>query len=385
MLAATPARIDFVTHYSAIVLGGGTMGTAAAWELAKRGERALVLEQFPHVHTLGAHSGQTRVIRHAYSEAPDYVPFVLRADDLWVDLETASGDSFFHRAGVLELAAGTAEHAQRARESAVIHSLDFEWLPAAEIRKRWPQFNVQDDWEAGFGARAGFLEIEPALRAMARLAREAGVDIRENEPVSAWGASDSGVWVESENGRSTADRLIITAGAWSGKALASLGLRLQVVRKTLWWLDVKNPERFALGQLPVFMGERGEQGLYGFPIFGQPGLKIADHHGGEPTSVEIVDRTTRPGEERALIDGARWLFGAGQITGKVLKSAVCLYTNTPDGHFILDRHPEYANVAIGAGFSGHGFKFTPAVGEKLVELAFDPSATTLPILALNRF
>ena len=129
------------------------MGTAAAWELAKRGEKALVLEQFSHVHTLGSHSGQTRVIRHAYSEDPDYVPFVLRADELWSQLVQASGEHFFHRVGVLELAPSANDaHAQRARESADAYKLDFEWIDADEIRRRWPQFAVANDWRAGFGS-----------------------------------------------------------------------------------------------------------------------------------------------------------------------------------------------------------------------------------------
>ena len=205
-----------VTHYSTIVLGGGTMGTAAAWELAKRGEKALVLEQFSHVHTLGSHSGQTRVIRHAYSEDPDYVPFVLRADELWSQLVQASGEHFFHRVGVLELAPSANDaHAQRARESADAYKLDFEWIDADEIRRRWPQFAVANDWRAGFGSQAGFLEVEPSLRAMARLARESGVEFREQAAVTAWGATQSGVWVETGNGREAADRLVIAPGAWA--------------------------------------------------------------------------------------------------------------------------------------------------------------------------
>jgi monomeric sarcosine oxidase len=375
-----------VTHYSTIVLGGGTMGTAAAWELAKRGEKALVLERFSHVHTLGSHSGQTRVIRHAYSEDPDYVPFVLHADELWSELEQASGEHFFHRVGVLELAPSANDiHAQRARESAAVHGLDFDWLDAGEIRKRWPQFAVEDDWRGGFGARAGCLEVEPSLRAMARLARESGVEFREQTAASAWGATDSGVWVETADGPVTADRLVISPGAWAGALLADLDLPLQVIRKTLWWLAVREPERFAPDRLPVFMGSRGESEFYGFPISGQPGLKIADHHGGEPTTAETVERETRTGEEAPIVEGARWLFGNDAITGEVVKSAVCLYTRTPDGHFIIDRHPDHANVVFAAGFSGHGFKFATAVGEHLIDLLSDPNARPYPILSLGRF
>ena len=166
--------------------------------------------------------------------------------------------------------------------------------------------------------------------------------------------------------------------------LAGLGLPLHVRRKTLWWMEVRDPARFRPERFPVFIADRPGLELYGFPIFGQPGLKYANHAGGETTTPETVDRTTSPAEAAEMVAAGRWLFGDDAITGKVLKSAVCLYTMTPDGDFVIDRHPEHPNVAIGAGFSGHGFKFTTAVGEHLVDLVSDPAAQPYPILALNR-
>ncbi|MEA2584379.1 MAG: sarcosine oxidase [Thermomicrobiales bacterium] len=372
-------------HYSVIVIGGGTMGTAAAWELGKRGERAIVFEQFGHVHTMGAHSGQTRVIRHAYAEGAGYIPLVLRADELWEELEAEARIKVLHRVGALEISTGLgSDHAQRARASAALHNVPFEWLDADEIRRRWPQFQIGDDWEAGFGDRSGFLEVEPALRAMASSARSRGVEIREHEPAQAWGTDGEGVWVQTEQGRYTADRLIVTPGSWAGRMLPDLGLPITVVRKTLFWLEVKEPTRFDPAGFPVFIADRPGLELYGFPIFGQPGLKCANHAGGEPTTVETVDRTVRPEEEPEILDAAGWLFGPEQFTGRVLLCAVCLYARTPDHDFAIDRHPEYPNVVIGAGFSGHGFKFTPAVGEHLVQLALDDS-NPLELFSLNRF
>jgi monomeric sarcosine oxidase len=375
-----------MTHYSVIVVGGGTMGTAAAWALGRRGERAVVLEQFGHIHGMGAHGGQTRVIRHAYAEGADYIPLVLRADELWQELEAEAGITVLHRVGALELStASGSDHALRARASAAEHRVPFEWLDADEIRRRWPQFKIGDDWEGGFGDRSGFLEVEPSLRAMAVSARTRGVEIREHEPVRRWGAGAGGVWVETDSGRFTGDQLIVSAGSWAGPLLADLSLPIAVLRKTLFWLEPNDPARFAPDRFPVFIADRPGLEFYGFPIYGQPGLKCANHAGGEPTTTDTVDRTVHPEEEPEILDAAAWLLGADHFTGRVLASAVCLYAKTPDSHFIIDRHPEHPNVIVAAGFSGHGFKFAPAIGEYLVEIARNERAPTLPLFRLSRF
>lgn len=369
-------------HYSVIVIGGGTMGTAAAWALGKRGERTLVLEQFAHVHQLGAHGGKTRVIRHAYAEGPDYIPLVLRADDLWCELEAATKAKILHRVGALELAAPGHTHARKARDAAAQHGVPFEWIDAAEVRRRWPAFQIPDDWDAGYGPRSGFLVVEPALHGMAALARQDGVEIHTHEPVREWGASDSGTWVRTEQGRFTADRLIITAGAWAGKLLAELGIPLTIQRKVLWWLAVERPDLFQPDRFPVFITDSVHGEIYGFPIFEQPGLKIANHSGGEPADPDTVNRTVRDDEKRDVLPLARWFFSG--VTDRVLASAVCLYARTPDTDFIIDRHPRWPQVVIGAGFSGHGFKFATAIGEHLADLALERRASPIPMFSLVR-
>ncbi len=371
-----------MTHYDAIVLGGGTMGSAAAWELGKRGERALVLEQFGHVHLNGAHSGETRVIRHAYAEGAGYVPLVLRADALWMDLEAATGTHVYHRVGALELAGPGRSHARNARASAEEHGLAFEWLDPDEIRRRFPQFVVGDDWEGGYGPDAGFLDVDTALHALGDSARSLGVEIREHEAVEGWGATDHGVWVGTGQGRYTADRLIVTAGAWSGRIMAELGLPLRVLRKTLFWFDVAPAAEYDEGAFPVFIVDHEGWEFYGFPRFGQPGMKAANHAGGDVTTPETVVRSVSEGERAEI--GA---FAASVIrgaTGKVLHATTCLYTSTPDADFVVDRHPGHPNVVLGAGFSGHGFKFASALGEHLVQLSTG-EAQPLPLFALDRF
>ncbi|MGI9254802.1 MAG: N-methyl-L-tryptophan oxidase, partial [Thermomicrobiales bacterium] len=334
-------------HVDAIVLGGGTMGSSTAWELGKRGLSAFVFEQFDHVHSMGAHGGETRVFRHAYAESPDYVPLVRRADDLWMELERESGQEILVRCGGLEMSAPGFTHASEARKSADQHGIPYEWLDPAEAGQRWPQIEFGDDWDVLFSSAAGFLRTEPALRSMMAGATSRGVELRQNEAVSAWDASDHGVWVETDRGRYTADRLFITAGPWAAKALVRLGLPLHVRRKTLWWLGVSDPAPFDPARFPVFIAQVGKGETYGFPVIDEFGLKIADHSGGDPIDPDTVDRTTRAAEAAHLIDAARSLFPC--VTGDILKSAVCLYTMTPDTHFIIDRHPAHSNVVIGSG------------------------------------
>lgn len=370
------------THYDVIVLGGGTMGTAAAWDLGKRGSKALVIERFGHVHDRGAHGGQSRVYRQAYAESPDYVPLARRAGDLWRELEAETGQEVYLRCGGLELSSPGGDHARSARQSAEDHTIPFEWLTPEEGRARWPQVAIPDDWDVLFSPEAGLVLTEPALRGMMAGATRRGVELREGEQALSWAADGDGVRVRTDKGEYTGDRLIVSAGAWADRALADLGLPLTVRRKTLWWFSVDDPSRFAPDRFPVFIADEGAVSVYGFPVIDDLGLKAANHAGGDPFDPENPDRSTRPGEGDVVQETVVRLFpGAG---ARITQSAVCLYTMTPDEHFVMDRHPEHANVVIAAGFSGHGFKFAPAAGEHLAALALDPDARPIPILAIDR-
>lgn len=371
------------TTFEVIVLGGGTMGTAAAWELGKRGVRALVLEQFGHVHALGAHGGKTRIIRHAYAEGAEYVPLVQRADELWLELEEEAGVRVLVRCGGLELAAPGFGHAENARRSAERHGLPHETMTPAEASRRWPAVRVPDGWDVLFSPQAGFLLTEPALHSLGDGARRRGVEIRTDEPVRGWSSDGEGVAVRTDRATYRADRLIVTAGAWSSPMLAGLGLPLTVLRKVLWWLAVADAAPFAPDRFPVFIADSALGEIYGFPIWEHAGLKIADHAGGEPTSPDAVERAVGDEEGGNVVALARQLFPLA--TERVVESTVCLYTMTPDHDFVVDRYPGQERVVIGAGFSGHGFKFATAVGELLVRLALEPGAETLPRLALGRF
>ncbi len=369
--------------YDVIVLGAGTMGTATAWALAKRDVRAVVLEQYAHVHSLGSHGGQTRVIRHAYAEGEDYVPVVRRADELWLALEEESGQRLLVRTGGLDLAAPGHGYARAARHSAEAHGVPHEWLDPAEVRRRWPVWRVPDDWDACFNPTTGYLLVDPALRALADAARRRGVVVQEEEPVLAWHATGSGVSVRTGQGTYEADRLVVTTGAWAGDLLAAVGIPLTVLRKTLWWLAVEQADAFLPDRFPVFITESDMGSIYGFPIHGEGGLKLADHYGGEVTTPAAVDRTTCDDEKRAVVPFAQRMLRG--ITDRVRASTVCLYEMTPDHDFVVDRHPTSPRVVVGAGFSGHGFKFATAIGEHLADLALDADVQPYPRFAFGRF
>ncbi len=369
--------------WDVIVLGGGTMGTAAAWALSARGVSVLVLEQFGHIHALGSHGGGTRMFRHAYAEGAEYVPLMFHADNLWVSLENELGTSIVHRSGILEMDAPGYDHAKRARASAETNGIEFEWIDAAEIRKRWPAFDPPESWEGGFSPLAGFIDVEAGLAGLAALAQRGDVTFRTDEPVLSWSSSESGVEILTAQGRYSASKLIVTAGSWAGTMLAELGLPLTIVRKALYWLDVDQPALFKQGTFPAFAtaSEIGE--IYGFPIFRRPGIKMAEHRGGETTTPETIDRRARDEEAQSCIDlAALALPGA---SNRVINGVVCMYTRTPDDHFIVDRHPTAPNVVIAAGFSGHGFKFTPAIGEQLANLALDPASEPFALFGIDRF
>jgi FAD dependent oxidoreductase len=197
---------------------------------------------------------------------------------------------------------------------------------------------------------------------MASLARQGGVEVREHEPVTTWGTEADGVWVETASGRYAADRLIVTPGSWANRMLADLGLPITVLRKTLFWLEVKDPSRFAPERFPVYIGDRPGLELYGFPIYGQPGLKCANHFGGKPTTPETVDRTVHAEENAEIIEDAGWLFGQEQFTGRVLSSAVCLYASTPDHDFMIDHHPAHPTSSSAPDFPATASSSPPQSG-----------------------
>ncbi len=370
------------SSFDVIVLGGGTMGSGAALALARRGQRVLVLEQFTTPSTMASHSGRTRIIRQAYFESPDYVPMVRAADRMWVAIGEEVGRTLLHRCGGLDISAPGQTQAESAGRSAAQWDVPYESLDGAEVNRRWPQFHLPDDWTACYSPVTGFLDVDPGLMAMRSLAERAGAVWHEHEPALSWEATASGVGVTTANGSYSADRLVVSAGAWAATALAGLGLPLTVRRKLLWWYEMDDRAAYTAERFPVLIAGMPGCQLYVIPISGDdPGLKAGDHAGGDVTVADELRREIDDDEAESVTAAMRTLVhGVGAISHR----QVCMYTMTPDEDFIVDRHPQHANVTFAAGFSGHGFKFAPAMGEHLADLSSDPTAQPLPHIALAR-
>jgi sarcosine oxidase len=363
--------------YDVIVLGVGGMGAAAAFELARRGRRALGLEQFALGHDCGSSHGQTRVIRKAYSDHPDYVALLHRAYERWFDLEQRQSRSLFTVCGCLTLGLPHGDRVSGVLQSARQHNLPVEQLTASEVRRRFPVFNIGDDFVGVLEQAAGFLRVEDCVIAYVDEARRLGAELRSHEVVLSWEANGTGVVVRTPGGNYGAERLIVSAGAWAGRALAELCLPLTVRRMVLSWHATTGDGRFQPDCFPVYRAQVPEGVFYGFPVIDDQGHKIARSDSGTDIGdPATLDRTFSPADAaecRPFLD--RYLPA---VSGPLRSGHVCMYTMTPDRHFILDRHPYHPNVVVAAGFSGHGFKFASVVGEILADLV-DTGRTNLPI------
>jgi sarcosine oxidase len=371
--------------YDVIVAGLGAMGSAALHQLARRGHRALGLDRFAPPHSQGSSHGRSRIIREAYYEDPRYVPLVQRAYECWADLEAASGVTVFRRTGGLTFGPAGGELAEGARRSVAMHHLPHELLSAAEIRRRVPALQPDDDMIGVWEPRAGVLAPEAAVAAALDVARRHGAEVRLDTALLGWRAGADHVEVTTDAGTFRAARLVLAVGAWTRQVLAELDLPLAVERNVLLWFTPEPATTdFAPERFPVFLCEYAPgRAWYGFPDMGD-GVKLALHHHGGSWDPDHLDREVGDadvGAVRALAH--RYLPGAN---GALRETATCMYTTTPDGHFIIDRHPVHPHVVIASPCSGHGFKFASVIGEVLADLTEGKAAGfDLSAFALARF
>jgi len=357
------------------------MGSAAALELARRGLRVLGLEQHSAAHDRGSSHGESRIIRQCYFEHPDYVPLLLRAYEQWNRLEDEAGRQLYFPVGLLISGRPEGEAVSGARLAANRHGLALEDCSRAEAVRRFPVFRLPADQAAVFEPNAGYLLVEDCVRAQWAAARASGAELRENEPVRSWSVENSRVVVRTERTEHRADRLVITAGAWAGQVLADLRLPLSVARKVAGWFPAPAAATGPGSGMPAFYVEREEGAFYGFPSLDRRTIKAAEHTGAEPVADPVaVDRNVSSADLARVQAFLREVLpGVSPIPDR---TSVCLYTLSPDHHFVIDRHPGHPQVVFAAGFSGHGFKFCPVVGEALADLAI-AGRTDLPVAFLG--
>ncbi|MFF2851177.1 N-methyl-L-tryptophan oxidase [Streptomyces sp. NPDC058001] len=363
--------------YDVIVIGLGGMGSAAAHHLSARGARVLGLEKFGPAHNKGSSHGGSRITRQSYFEDPAYVPLLLRAYELYEQVERDTGREVATLCGGVMVGRPESRTVAGSLLSARQWDLPHELLDAREIRRRFPTLTPRDDEVALYEARAGLLRPENTVAAHLQLATRQGADLHFQEPVTHWTPYRDGVRVHTPDDTYTAGQLVICPGAWAPRLLADLGVPFTIERQVMYWFQpTGGTAPFVPERHPIYIWEDADGvQVYGFPAIDGPdlGAKVAFFRkGGTVCTPETIDRTVHDHEVAAM--AADMSHRIPSLPGTFLKAATCMYSNTPDEHFVIARHPAHpGSVTVACGFSGHGFKFVPVVGEITADLALDGS------------
>lgn len=369
--------------YDVIIVGAGSMGMASGYYLAKEGKKVLMLDAFTPPHEEGSHHGDTRIIRFAYGEGASYVPFVKRAGELWHELESLVNESLFLQTGVVNIGEPTCAFIRNVKASAALYDLALEHYSAAEAMNKWPGLFLPANLVACFEPTAGVLLVEACIRAYKKLALEAGASLQTNEKVLAIQAGDI-VQVQTVHNSYKAKHLIVTAGAWATELLQTVDVSIPVTptRKTFAWFEA-DEQLYRDEVFPAYCFEFADSTYYGFPSIDGAGLKLGRHDGGD---VVNPNDPLRPFDASDTVDLQNFIDQFMPQHGTLKYGKTCKYSMTPDEDFIIDFLPEHQNIVIAAGFSGHGFKFSSAVGEALAELIVEgKSKQDLSTFKLSRF
>jgi sarcosine oxidase len=361
------------------VVGCGAMGAASAWRLNKRGAEVVAFDRYSPPHDRGSTHGDSRITRTAYMEGSFYVPLLQETFPMWRELEAETGTALLKMNGLLTIGSPRAKPIVAAIAAAGEHSLDVTVLDAAEVRKRYPAHVLADDEVGVLDPQAGFLSPERTVGAMTR-----GIDVRTNAAVSAIEPRADGVDVMTKGGTERFDAAVIAAGPWVRDLVPTLPVTVE--RQVMVWLALQaDAEAFIPERFPPWYREGAAEGdVYGFPTLDGSSIKLGRHHRGETVTAETSPRTVSDADLDPLrLFVTRYLRG---VTRRVVRSATCLYTNSPDEDFIVDFLPESPRVLVLSACSGHGFKFAPVMGDIAADLLLD-GATRRDIsrFALKRF
>ncbi|WP_413378036.1 N-methyl-L-tryptophan oxidase [Alkalihalobacillus sp. 1P02AB] len=373
-------------NYDVIIIGAGSMGMAAGYYLSKSGKKTLLLDSFNPPHNKGSHHGETRIIRYAYAEGEEYVPLILKAQELWRDLERASEKKLLIQTGVLGGGNEQSDFIQNIITSANKYSLPLEVMDSSEVQRRWSGISLPNDFVGCFEPTSGVLKCEESIKAYQELAELHGATILTNSKVRDMSVESDRVTIKTDEQTFYSESLVVSAGAGSRNLLAMLDLDLPLtpVRKTFAWFDA-NEKIYNHQSFPAFTFETSQGIYYGFPSIDGAGIKVGRHDGGEKINPDIsMKEFGEASEDKG--DLVQFLKQHIPEIDQLKYGKTCMYTLTPDEKFIIDLHPKYSNVAIAAGFSGHGFKFSSAVGQALSHLIMSgENDIDLSPFSINRF
>ena len=381
----TKGEYSLSQEFDCIVIGVGGMGSSTLYNLAKRGRRVLGLEQFDIPHAEGSSHGVNRIIRLAYYEHPSYVPLLRRAYELWSEIESVTGEQLLYKTGSIDTAPSGHEVFEGSLESCLLHDIPHRVLNHAQINEEFPGYQLPPGHMGLLQGDGGFVLSERSIVAYANAAMSTGAEIHAREVVSGWEPDQGGVRVYTDRGEYTAERLVITAGAWTSGMVPILDDLAVPERQVLAWLQPIDGSLYTPEVFPVFNAYFDEGRYYGFPVFGIPGFKVGRyHHLEEVIDPDFAIKTFNSEDEAVLRSAVERYFPKANGTTMTLKT--CMFTNTPDEHFIVDLLPANSQVAVAAGFSGHGFKFASVIGEILADLAINGETEhNIDLLKIDRF
>ena len=384
-ISMTKGEYSLSQEFDCIVIGVGGMGSSTLYNLAKRGRRVLGLEQFDIPHAEGSSHGVNRIIRLAYYEHPSYVPLLRRAYELWSEIESVTGEQLLYKTGSIDTAPSGHEVFEGSLESCLLHDIPHRVLNHAQINEEFPGYQLPPGHMGLLQGDGGFVLSERSIVAYANAAMSTGAEIHAREVVSGWEPDQGGVRVFTDRGEYTAERLVITAGAWTSGMVPILDDLAVPERQVLAWLQPIDGSLYTPEVFPVFNAYFDEGRYYGFPVYGIPGFKVGRyHHLEEVIDPDFAIKTVNSEDEAVLRSAVERYFPKANGTTMTLKT--CMFTNTPDEHFIVDLLPANSQVVVAAGFSGHGFKFASVIGEILADLAINGETEhNIDLLKIDRF
>ncbi|MCD2138075.1 N-methyl-L-tryptophan oxidase [Salinicoccus halitifaciens] len=354
-----------------IIVGAGAMGMSSGYYLSEKGLKVLMVDAYDPPHAHGSHGGDTRLIRHAVGEGLHYIPLALRSQEMWNELQEHSEDEIFRETGIINFGYEGSEFLANTIEGAREYGLEIETLTQEEIRERWPDMQGEDLDIGYYEEKGGVIMGENAIRTYRRLALQNGAKLLIDTPVKSIHPEEDKVTVKTEHDTFTGDQIILSAGGWTGRFLKDLGLdlKLQPSRRTIAWFEA-DEAFYSSDNFPGFIGRTRNGAFYGFPSIDGTGVKIGRFNGDSEDDDEPENMDKNFGAYEKDEENLRNFLGEymKEANGKLNRGVACIFNNTPDEDFIIDRHPEHENILIAGGFSGHGFKYVPVIGEIFTQL-----------------